>query len=53
MGNGYIIDLDRVIFKDAGLNLSGRDDVLVSLSFDAFYNPATSRGIRITRSVAA
>ena len=52
-GNGYMIDFDKVTFKDAGLSLSGRDDVMLSLPFDAFYNAATNRGIRITRSVAA
>lgn len=51
-GNGYIIDLDKVTFKDGGMNISGRDDVMLSLPFDAFYNAATNRGIRITRSVA-
>ena len=52
-GNGYMIDFDKVTFKDAGLSTSGRDDVMLSLPFDAFYNAATNRGIRITRSVAA
>ena len=52
-GNGYMIDFDKVTFKDAGLSLSGRDDVMLSLPFDAFYSATTDRGIRITRSVAA
>lgn len=52
-GNGYMFDFDRINFKDGGLNLSGRDDVMLSLPFEAFYNPATNRGIRITRAVAA
>lgn len=52
-GNGYMIDFDKVTFKDAGLSLSGRDDVMLSLPFDAFYSATASRGVRITRSVAA
>lgn len=52
-GNGYMLDFDKVTFKDGGLNASGRDDVMLSLPFDAFYNPTTNRGIRITRAVAA
>lgn len=52
-GNGYMFDLDKIKFKDGGLNLSGRDDVMLSLPFDAFYNAASNRGMRITRAIAA
>lgn len=52
-GNGYMIDFDKITFKDAGLTMSGRDDVMLSLPFDAFYSPTANRGIRITRAVAA
>lgn len=52
-GNGYMIDLDKIKFTDGGLSMSGRDDVMLSLPFEAYYNAATSRGIRITRAVAA
>lgn len=53
-GNGYLIDFERVQFKDGGLNASGRtEDVMLSLPFSAFFNPSTGRGVRITRAVAA
>ena len=52
-GNGYLFDFDKIMFTDGGLNASGRDDVMLSLPFEAFYNAGTNRGIRITRAVAA
>lgn len=53
-GNGYLVELDKVQFKDGGLNLGGRnDDTMLSLPFQAFYSPTTDRGIRLTRAVAA
>lgn len=53
-GNGYLVELDKVQFKDGGLNLGGRnDDTMLSLPFEAFYDPTANRGIRLTRSVAA
>lgn len=53
-GNGYLFEMEKVQFKDGALNTSGRtNDVMLSLPFQAFVNPATGRGIRITRSVAA
>ena len=54
LGNGYLIDFDKVTFKDGGLNAgSGQSDSMLSLPFDAFYNAGTNRGIRITRAVSA
>jgi hypothetical protein len=54
LGNGYLIELDKVKFKDGALGgLSKDQDVMLSLPFDAFYNAGTSRGIRITRAVGA
>ena len=54
LGNGYLIELDKVQFTDGGLNMGGRsDDVMLSLPFQASYNAATGRGIRITRAIAA
>lgn len=53
-GNGYLIELEKVKFGDAGLNPGGlSDDTMLTLPFSAFFNTATSRGIRITRGVAA
>lgn len=53
-GNGYLIELDKVQFKDGGINIGGRsDDTMLSLPFQAFYNASTNRGIRITRAIAA
>jgi len=53
-GNGYLIELDKISFKDGGLTLGGQsDDSMLSLPFQAFYNAATGRGIRITRGVVA
>ncbi len=53
-GNGYLIELDKVKFKDGALTDAGNsDDVMLDLPFDAFYDAATGRGIRITRAIAA
>lgn len=53
-GNGYLIELDKVSFKDGGMNPGGQsDDAMLTLPFQAFFNAATNRGIRITRAVAA
>jgi Phage tail tube protein len=53
-GNGYLFEMDKVQFKDGGLNLGGRnDDIMLSLPFQAFYSASTGRGLRITRAVAA
>jgi len=54
LGNGYLVEMDKVKFKDGGLNIGGKDsDVMLSLPFDAFYNAGTGRGIRITRAISA
>ena len=53
-GNGYLIDLDKVMFRDGGLNPGGNnEDVMLDLPFAAFYDPVTLRGIRITRAMSA
>lgn len=53
-GNGYLIEMDKVSFKDGGLNPGDRSsDVMLSLPFQAFYNAGTNRGIRVTRGVVA
>lgn len=53
-GNGYLIELDKVSFKDGSMNPGGQsDDSMLTLPFQAFYNASTNRGIRITRAVAA
>ena len=52
-GNGYMIDLDKIKFTDGGLGMTGRDDVMLSLPFEAYYSATAGRGIRITRAVAA
>lgn len=53
-GNGYMLDLEKVTFKDGGFNPGNlTTDAMLTLPFQAFYNPATGRGMRITRSVAA
>lgn len=53
-GNGYMLEFDNVQFSDGGLNAGGRnDDTMLSLPFSAFYSPATGRGVRITRAIAA
>lgn len=53
-GNGYLVELDKVQFKDGALNAGGRtEDVMLTLPFSAFYNATTGRGVRITRAVAA
>lgn len=54
LGNGYLIELDKVSFKDGSMNPGGQsDDSMLSLPFQAFYNAATTRGIRITRAISA
>lgn len=54
LGNGYLIELDKVQFKDGALNSGGQtEDVMLSLPFGAFYSPTTGRGIRITRAIGA
>jgi hypothetical protein len=51
-GNGYLLDFDKVTFRDVALNPGGRnDDVMLTLPFDAFRSGG--RGIRVTRAVAA
>lgn len=51
-GFGYLFEMDHVKFKDGGLSgLQKGNDVMLSLPFDAHYNAATGRGIRITRAV--
>lgn len=53
-GNGYLFELDKVSFKDGGMNPGGQsEDAMLTLPFQAFYNSATNRGIRITRAVVA
>lgn len=53
-GNGYLLEFDKVTYKDGAVNASGRnDDSMLSLPFDAFYSAAAGRGVRITRAVAA
>lgn len=53
-GNGYLVELDKVQFKDGGLNPGDQSsDVMLSLPFQAFYNAATGRGVRFTRGVVA
>lgn len=53
-GNGYLIELGKVTFKDVGFNPGGKnDDVMLSLPFDAFYAPGMGKGVRITRAIAA
>lgn len=53
-GNGYLFELGKVSFKDGGMNPGGQsDDSMLSLPFQAFFDPVTGRGIRITRGVAA
>lgn len=52
-GNGYMIDFDKVTFSDVSSNMSGREEVMLTIPFDAFYSATTGRGIRITRAVAA
>lgn len=54
LGNGYLVEMDKVQFKDGALNLGANNtDVMLSLPFNAFYSATTGRGIRITRAVAA
>jgi hypothetical protein len=53
-GNGYLIELDKVSFKDGSMNPGGQsDDSMLTLPFQAFYNATTNRGIRITRGIVA
>lgn len=54
LGNGYMVEMDKVTFNQGSMSASGRNsDTMLSLPFDAFYNAATNRGIRITRSISA
>lgn len=56
LGNGYLLDFDKVTFRDVGFNPGGRnDDVMLTLPFDAyrFGSGASARGVRWTRAVAA
>jgi len=54
LGNGYMFEMDKVTFNQGSVSASGRNsDTMLSLPFDAFFNAATNRGIRITRSVNA
>ena len=53
-GNGYVIDLPKIKFKDAAVNLGNKDsDVMLSLPFQAFYDTNLKRGISIARAVVA
>lgn len=53
-GAGYLIELDKIRWNNASMNPGGKDgDMMVSLPFEAFYRTDLSRGIRITRAVAA
>ena len=54
VGNGYLIELEKVNFTDGSFTPGGAsDDASLSLPFKAFYNAATARGIRLTRAIAA
>lgn len=55
LGNGYLLDFDKVTFRDVDFNPGGRnDDAMLSLPFDCFRSPTNgTRGIRITRGVVA
>lgn len=54
LGNGYLLDFGKVTFRDVALNPGGgNEDVMLSLPFDAFYDPTTGKGIRIFRGVSA
>lgn len=58
LGNGYLLDFDKVTFRDVAMNPGGRnDDVVLTLPFDAFRNGAQGaagvRGVRLTRAVSA
>ena len=54
LGNGYLIDFEKVTFKDGNFNPGGRqNDVMLTLPFQTFFNAATGRGIRITRGVSS
>lgn len=53
LGNGYLVEMEKVKFRDGGLNPGGKDgDAMLTLPFDAFYNASTGRGIRITRAIS-
>jgi hypothetical protein len=53
-GNGYLYDFGKVTFRDVGFNPGGTaDDVMLTLPFDAYYDPATGKGIRVFRAIAA
>lgn len=53
-GNGYLFEMDKVMFRDGGLQPGGNnEDTMLTLPFSAFFDPATNRGIRITRAIAA
>lgn len=54
LGNGYLIELDKVTFKDGAFNPGDlSSDSMLSLPFQALFNATTSRGIRVTRAIAA
>lgn len=54
LGNGYLFDFPKVTFKDVGFNPGGTtDDTMLTLPFDAFYDPTLGKGIRIFRSVSS
>ncbi len=54
LGNGYLVELDKVRFVNGGLSAPTKDsDVILSLPFEAYFNAATNRGIRITRAISA
>lgn len=53
-GNGYLVELNKIAFTDGALNPGGKGaDAMLSLPFEAFYDPTTGKGIRITRAIAA
>lgn len=54
LGNGYLIELDKVQFKDGAIAIGAKtEDIMLNLPFVASYSPLTGRGLRITRSIAA
>lgn len=54
LGNGYLIELDKVQFKDGAVNAGSKtEDIMLNLPFVASYSPTTGRGLRVTRAVAA
>jgi hypothetical protein len=53
-GNGYLVEMDKVNFKDGGMNPGDiSSDAMLTLPFQAFFNASTNRGFRITRGVVA